>query len=576
MKLFTLIIFILLVQAQAAENSPLCSQKKKQYGKNFISCSEVDWGVKPLSADYQPKNAAPMTAKPSQVKDYKNDYPGIKNTQFYNDQNDLPLASKFISAVSVDPKTATDDPTLVQWLSNDWYNGLQPKTGTLGWEGKCATWSAWSMDPELQKLFSGIRDGILCNGVPFSRGELKEIVTALYPEPSVDSKRLSKFYTGYMGINPDEVEDANVALSKLGVFGQGDLAPSDFLSFAKTTKDSGKNMMMDRDPGSEIWNHPIKKITDVAYVDAKVSVWESLSSAELAPATDRPEQLSFLSNLATVESELTQSLLQGNGVRNSELCDLRKALSQKCDDLDSKLSLSNQVDVLNQLKATAYGKKILKIKQDVSIVKHEMLIEYGTESKFASSAPDQTIVQSYTYQSVTVANKTGGDPTVIRSQWSPRLNRLSDICANQTLAEGRNSTSMTRGFDVKEKCSKGKPVDPVLSDHEYFTGAVPPQALKTFSPKPDFFFNKPEQERAYRKLIDFLGTCEKFDQGVTFLNHLDQAALNNVISPKEAEDLSKEYAAVKNLLDASYIQSQLDNKYQGVQGVATLKSKLKL
>jgi len=567
---------LLMVSAQAASTSELCIQKKKQYGKDFISCSEVDWGVKPISADYQPSNFAPMTAPPSQVNGYKNDFPGIKNTRFYHDQNDLPLASKFLSAVNANSKGAPEDQSLVKWLSKDWYNGLQPKTSAAGWEGKCATWSAWSLDPELQKLFSGMRDGILCNGVPFTKGELKEIVTSLYPEPSVDRKNFDKFYSGYLGANPDEVEDANVALSKLGMLGQGDLGPADVLQLAQSAKQSGKNMMMDRDPGSETWNQPIQKITDVAYSDESVNVWETLTSAEFTSSAGKPEQLKFLADLASVESELTQSLLKANPISQDQLCSLRKSLNEKCDDLTVKLSMSAQVDVINRLKESAYQKKVIQTKKDVSIVKHEMLVEYGVENSFASNAPDQSFVQSYQYSSVNSVNPDGSDGAVIRSQWSPPVHHLSEICSSPSLVEGRNKTVLTRGFDLNQKCSNGKPVNAALSGREYFTGAVPPHGFKTFSAKPGFSVAQTEQQKAYNKLLEFMSTCEKFDQGVDFLKNLDQSALNNVISSEESDRLAKDYANVKKLLDSSYLKSLLDNKYQGVQGVDSLKSKLKL
>ena len=573
MNLLALLFLISSVGAQST-SSDLCAQKKKQYGKNFVSCQEVDWGVTPISADYQPTNASPMTAAPSQVNGYQNDYPGIKNTRHYSeygfyDQHPelkgLSLASKFHSAVAADPKTRAEDPSLIQWLATDWYYGMQPSSDASAWQGKCATWSAWSMDPEIQRLFSSIRDGILCSGIPFSKGELKEVVTALYPEPVLDRNSFNRFYFGYIGVNPDELEDANVALSKLGMFGQGDLEPADVLALAQNTKQKGKNMMMDRDPGFETWNQPIKKITDIAYLDDHVHLWEVLTSAEFTTSAGKPEQLKLLSDLAGVESELTQNLLKGNGIGKDRLCALRKEVGENCEDLSAFLTMSAQVDVVNQVKKIAYEKNMIQVKRDLSLVSHEMMIEYGIENSFASNAPDKMIAQSYTYIAVNG-----------RSQWSPQVNRLSEICASPTLAEGRNSTSLTRGFDLKQKCAQGKPIDPSLANHDYFTGAVPPQGFKSFTPKPQFSADQAQQQKAYRKFLEFMATCDHFDQGVDFLKHLDEVALNNVITVQEAEALAKEYVNVKKLLDPKYIQSLLDNKYQGVQGVDSLKSKLKL
>jgi hypothetical protein len=584
---FILSVFTILTLQTSFAFAELCADKKKQYGKNFISCNEVDWGVKPISADYQPTNFGPMTAKPSQSRKvidaqgtetevkYENSYPGIKNTEFYHETSDTPLATKFYTAMAIDPKVSVEDPSLAQWLAKDWFNGQQPKSESAGWDGKCGTWAAWSMDPELQKLFAGIRDGILCNGIPFSKGELKEIVTSLYPEPMMERKRFNKFYIGYSSA-ADETEDANVALSKLGMFGQGELGPAEVLSLARTAKQNGQNMMMDRDPGFEIWNQPIQKITDVAFTDIAVDEWKTLTSAEFSAGSNQPEQITFLSDLATLESELTQNLLKGRGIDQNKLCTLRSKLGENCSDLTAKLTMSEQVDVLNRLKQSAFNRNMIQLKQDVSIVKHEMIIEYGVENSFASNAPDKTIVQSYTYTSVNSVKADGTDGPTIRSQWSPRVNSLSDICANPALAEGRNSSSLTKNFDVKQKCSQGKPTNASLASHEYFTGAVPPHDFKVFKASPQFTSEQGQQQKAYHHFLQFMAKCERFDQGVDFLKHLDQAALNNDFSAQESDSLALEYSGVKNLLDTSYIQSLLDNKYQGVQGLASLKTKLKL
>jgi len=531
------IIFLLMITSVSAQTSTseLCAQKKKQYGNSFVSCSEVDWGVTPISADYQPSNSAPMTAAPSQVNGYKNDYPWVKNTKYYNETSfspdhpelkGLPLASKYISAVSADPKASVEDPLLLTWLSKDWYNSLQPKNNTLGWQGKCATWSAWSMDPELQKLFAGIPDGIICNGVPFSKGELKEVVTSLYPEPSMEHQYLSKFYFGYMGVNKDDLEDSNVALSKLGVFGQGDLGPAEVFTYAQKQKQEGKNMMMDRDPGSETWNQPIKKISDIAYFDEHSNAWQALSSTEFTTGSGTPKQIKFLSDLASTESMLTQNLLMGNGVSNNQLCMLRKEVDESCDDLASgaPITRSAQVDIFNRLKQSAFNKNILHLKQNVSIIKHEMIIEYGVENSFASNAPDKTVIQSYTYTSINSVNEDGSVGALIRSQWSPSISHLSVICKDPDLAKLRNSTSMTRGFEVNQKCAQGKAINTSAADPEYFTGAVPPKSFKSFIAKPQFTYSQDQQNQAYKKLLDFMKTCEPFESKSDYMKRLGKTS----------------------------------------------------
>ena len=235
--------------------------------------------------------------------------------------------------------------------------------------------------------------------------------------------------------------------------------------------------------------------------------------------------------------------------------------------------MSDEVDILNRMKKTAYQKNMIQLKQEVAIVKHELIIEYGEENTFASNAPDHTTAQSYTYTSI---QSTGSSPAVLRSEWTPRVSSLQDICANPALAEQRNSSALTNGFVLSEKCSHGAALNPNLQKHQYFTGAVPPQDFRTFRAKPEFSANDTLGKKAYQKLLDFLATCQTFDKAVDFLKHLDQSMTDNVISPKEISDLTVEYKSVKDLLQSSYIQSILDKKAQGVQGVDALKRALKL
>jgi len=576
------------VAVAQATTTDLCTQKKQQYGSNFISCNQVDWGMTPLSASYQPFNAGQMTAPPSEVPGYKNDHPGIANTQYYyaNDfhltgtidptkpvPTGLPLAAKFINAVALDPNA---DPSLVSWLQGDWYQSMQAQPNAAAWKGKCDTWSSWSMDPKLQNLFSGIKDGILCSGIPFSKGELKEIVTSLYAvRTDGQRKDLIKFYSG-ASANMDELDDANVALSKMGVFGQGDLQPSDLISLAQNAKDSGKNMKLDRDPSSRaIWNQPMKRVTDIAHRDSGQSSqqnWGALSSADFVPATDTPEQRQFLSDLRSLESQLTLNLIQGNGVSGARFCQLRSELSLSCDDLNGKkLTLGEQVNLFNQLKQTAFSQNKVSLKQGFSFVKHELVIEYGDENNFASNGPDKTVMQSYDYTAVMAA-----DGSLVRSEWTPRTSTLSQICSTPSLMSGRNDSGITLPFNFDDHCSGGLPVAGLDPNREYFTGAVPPKTFQTVTAQPGFKPAQSQQQQAYNLLLRFLGTCPHFDDGVQFLDDLDQAMRGNSISGRQITDLVQKYAAVKNLLEPQYIQYILDNKYQGVQGVGSLKSQLKL
>jgi hypothetical protein len=581
MKLFLSLVMLVSFSFDASAQG-ICAQKKKEYGTRFLSCTTVDWGMKPISADYQPANAGRMTALPGEIKngltqqyDYKNEYPGIAGTRpyfegnYYGDPNrkGLPLAAKFASAVAA---KEGEDSDLVQWLSTDWYNSLQPDQSSGGWEGKCSAWSGWSMDPELQKIFSQVRDGLLCNGVPFSRGELKEIVTSLYSEPVViDRKSLQGFYRGYAGVDPKVQEDANVALAKLGLMGTGDFTPDQVAGMAKNAKDAGRNLMMDKDAGSETWNQPVKQVTDVAYDDDSLQEWDVLSTADFE-AGSQPE---VLDQLITIEKEFASGLVKQNGIPESPLCNRYKESSVKlpkeiCDGFNG-LSLTGQVAKFNSMKQAAFGQKSIRLKTDLVLVKHELIVEYGDESTWASSKADQTKTQSYTYVAVHRSDVNGKAGTLVRSQWNPPTRRLSEVCQDKNF-KNRVVSSLVKPIDPDQACADLKNGG---QDFELFTGAVPPENFREYHAEPAFSPTQTKKAQAYRKFLEFMASCQNFDEAAQFLRDLDQAILNNDISSDESQKIQASYPKVKAMIDAQWLNEYLDQK-QSVQGLPALKQKL--
>lgn len=574
-----LAIMISFFAANDGHAQDLCSKKEKEYGKRFISCQQVGWDANPISGDYQPKNSAPMTALPAEVEDpkthervYLNAYPGIVNTrlyfdgQFYSDpaKKGIPLAAKFIAAIKGQGGANSE---IIKWLSEDWYKSQQPKKEFDGWEGKCSFWSGWSMDPQLQKVFADISDGILCNGIPFSRGELKEIVTALYPEPNIyDRKKLNGFFSGVTA-RAESLEDANVALSKLGLLGTGDFKPDQAIDIANAAKASGRNLMMDKDAGSETWNQPIKQVTDVAYNDGSINEWETLSSADFVASGENERSRSIYTQLNSIEKDFTVGLVNRNGVSTASLCNVRKLLDENCDDLNSQLSLTDQVNVFNGLKKIAYEKKVMKFKQSLALVKHELIIEYGDENTFASAKPDHTTTQSYTYV-VVHAVENGKRAAPIRSQWAPPTRKLSAMCKDQSTG-GRVTGSIARPIDLEKVCpdvQKG-------ADREVFAGSVPPHSLNTFKATPMFSSSDTQARNAYNAFLSFIGTCQKFDSAAQFWRDFDRAILDNQISAEEATSLKAAYPAVKGMIDHDWLKFYIDQK-QNVQGLPQLQQQL--
>jgi hypothetical protein len=547
----------------------LCAEKTaalENSGLRVISCSQVDFGVKAISGDYQKLQTQPVGVKPVKIREsnpdgspgayvHVNEAPGIKNSTYFNpvvsrdvapSSEGFSLIQKYTTALQF---RYPDDPELVAWMSDPdgMLKDLVPRPDASAMSGRCRVWSAWSLDPEIQTSLSRMSKGILCNEmIPFTRGELKELLTVLYPSPPFSQRRFLGQLYSHPYQYPADVEDANLALVKLGELGGGtDFTPDLVLKMASEAKSLGENMIIDIDPGREIWNQPVEWVVDVAYQDPGSEATADRTSAEFASAG--PEGVGFLRNLRRMETELTALALRGSRDSLPGLCPLRNSVGLAC--APGGQRLSEQADALGEVRAAALARGWVRLERDLR-VRHKLFISYGVEGPFGKSDDLPSAVRELEYVEL-------GD----RKVWSPASTPLSRVCGEGYSREDRNS--ILGRFDVDTECARFK--NGVIPDRKIITGALPPKKFETYVARAGFG-NDPEsamKKRAYERLLDMMKHCESFDHAAAFLDEMNRALADNALDDTEVGSLSAKYREVSRLIDAGFLQTELAGSENG-------------
>jgi hypothetical protein len=546
-----------------------CSDKTAELeraGIRVLSCSQVDFGIKAISGDYQKFQTQPAGVAPTKIRElnadgspgafvHVNEAPGIKNSTYFN-----PVVSKDVTPVtegaSLIQKYTTavnyrypEDADLVAWMSDPegMLKNLVPEPEASAMSGRCLNWSAWSLDPEVQRSLNSMSRGILCNElIPFTRGELKELLTVLYPSPAFSQRKTLRQIYSHPIRYPTEVEDANLTLAKLGELGGGtDFTPDLVLKMASEAKSLGRNMIIDIDPGREIWNQPVEWVVDVTFEDPSTVPTALETSSEFVGAA--PEGATLLQRLRGLELELA-SIAQMDVPRPlSGLCPLRTSLGLTCS--QGRQSLSAQADALNEIRVAAVKKGWVKAGQHGRI-RHKLFISYGVEGPFGKSEDLPGAVRELEYLEV-------GPKKV----WSPASAPLSQVCGKGFSREDRNS--VLARFDLDLECDRFKKGE--ISDRKIITGALPPKKFETYVAKANFQ-NEPDGEfkkRAYERLLDMMRQCEVFDDAAAFLDQLNSALADNALEDHEIGALSVRYHEVSRFLDSNFLRSELDASENG-------------
>jgi hypothetical protein len=626
---YSILGFIALITLNASPafaKTSLCEEGRAALSSSqkYISCDSVDFNKKAVSMDYQSKQTGPLLAKPALIKDaktqeqiYINENPGIINTKLFFDK-DSTLSAKFYQYASgqsaANVPNAADLGQVASLLQSPTYfneqsssvTGSDPKKAKSPWEGHCELYATMALDPDMIKMADQVKSGIMCNGIPFTTGELTAMMMAFYPLANfTDEKKLTQFY------DPDQTknltsdisrEDANIALTKLGELGGGSRSsPADVMQMAKTALSKGENMIFDIDPGSEVWNQPIEEVVDITYSD--VSPLSTSTGYQIqdfnSVAGQDPNDL--LGKFRMLQADLKMMSIHGHVdysctletndpdpnskatkdthvCLGAEVCAIRKSLGQTCDDMidpngrvyDNNLGhyvttptykdppLSQQVDEMWKLETAAVQQGALQIHAP-PIEHHKILIRYGVEGKFAQTAQQASRVRTLEYSKI-------GD----RTAWAPPVNSLSQACGSAGMGD-RNDGHNSLISDLANECAlfnQGK-----TPDREVFVGALPPKQFRSFVAKPQFGLDVESQakKKAHEAILDMASTdtvnkinknCITFDAAATFLADLNSTLATNQISGADITRLAAEYQKTGYLTDQSYVKNQVNQALQ--------------
>ncbi|MBU6153529.1 MAG: hypothetical protein KGP28_04430 [Bdellovibrionales bacterium] len=548
----------------------LCEERSREWldaGKQVLACNEVDFGVRAISADYQKRQTEPVSIYPDRLKlrsldgtrprfAYVNEIPGIRNSLRYNPITDSgmnpstlssrghSLLYKFNLALLRNPSLRRDQ-EMMKWLrdpESGLLSDLIPDSGALYWEGRCDVWAAWSIDPEVRRALDQNGEAVLCHDVPFSRGELKELVTVLYSRSQIERRlKLKGIFGGAPGVYGASLEDVNLALMKLGEFGRGsDFTPDQILDLGLQAKKEGKSLIFDIDPGDEIWNQPIEAIADLVFEDGSKHLAVEPGMAHYQSTS--LDTSGLREKLFSLESALVLRARKGRQEAGPELCIAARALSEPCP--VGPLWLSEQVDFLRKYQKLALDRGLL-VYSGAPIERHAIVFQYGVEGSFAVSQDQPSMVKVVEYTRI------GNDYF-----WSPSSQRLSSLCEAESgtpalVREERNS--LIAGISLGQMCASFKK-DP-SKDRNLFLGALPPGKIEYF--RAISASGDDVRVRLYRSFLRLLEQCQGVDSAVAFLKDFETTMSVGAMSGSRVEYLASRFREELPFLEPKYFQDRL-------------------
>ena len=606
-KFFCLGLFIFQIAPQLSSAAreitveSLCKEKSAlmtRAGKKVENCKASYFGSA-LTADYQPKNVGALTQKNSVKKSKSSPYYVLKNysipsrenrESLFSDQYEsLSLLDKFAEEVRI---SVPEDTGLYQYIARSLKDANSKISSAEDFVGSCHIWAAWSLDPEVQEMMSKIKDGLFCKGIPFTRGELKELITAVYPNPVEDftNQDLKGYYDPNKGgpnysIPSKDVEDANLALVGLGDFGagSGEFRPENIVQMAIEANKNGNRLIMDLNPGTrEIWNQPIEAVVDVSFTDATLEYYnrnQYLNAGDLSFNTNEGEEI--LKLIANAEADLKAKALEGNSRVSDCLLDLKKAvgITVSSRSRDKFQPLTDQVDELKAIQRKLLQRKILSFdREKTRVVKHRLFIQYATEGSFAQDDEEPARTRRLDY--VTVGN---GETKSSRSFWAPPTRRLTQVCDNYGKLEenslllsrrvnGRDYRFVASSEDLKKECKDLKAGD---KGRKIVVGAFPPKVFKIFNLKTGNkrFKSKNydyQKRMAYEHLKEMIKRCEKdgkpdFHNAALFVQHLKNfISTNSGTDSESVRKLAEEYQKNKDFLNLKSVQITIEQVYESL------------
>jgi hypothetical protein len=569
--LFFLVLGTLIASSAFAGLCESQSKDASTSGRTVLSCNEVDFGVRAISADYQKRQTEPVSIFPDRVRSrewngskrvtfaYINEIPGIRNSLRYNpivspetEPSELKsrghsLLYKFNLALLRD-KDLSRDREMMNWLRDPDYGllfELTPDPHALQWEGRCDLWAAWSIDPEVRRVLDQHGEAALCHDVPFTRGELKELVSVLYSRSEIEKRlKLKGFFGGAPGVYGASAEDANLALIKLGDFGRGsDFTPEGLAELGSKARAEGKNLIFDIDPGEEVWNQPIEALADITYLDSSGA--PSVEPAMIHYASTEIDTLGVREKLVALEAALLGKARMGRQVTVPELCVAAESLAAPC--LKHPLWLSEQVDMLRSYQRIAVDRGILRY-SGALVERHALVVQYGVEGAFARTQDEPSRVKVLEYTRI------GAE-----AFWSPRAVRLSEWCGSASNPEDlrrEERNSLISGNDRNEMCSRFR-ADP-SKDRNLILGALPPGKVEYFRASP--LLSENVRSRAYRMLRGLIEQCQSVDSAARFVKDFESTLSRAGVSSTRVEFLRNRYLQEKGFLEPGYVVKRLEQK----------------
>ena len=393
------------------------------------------------------------------------------------------------------------------------------------WEGQCVQWSAAALDPAIERLLDST-SGIVCGDVMISFGEIKELFTALYSNIQATlfcgSKTLQRRGSFYG--NP-------VIRGARDRYGFDDFAASDFDSRLYEYLKAGKGVILDVDPGPQVWNQPVYAAKSVDTTISFPSGFRSSGLLERAPAYvfegTSPVALQALAQLRDLDLALDSRLLRPTEVQvqvlqrrpgdpATRLAPTEETLRA---DFDQVKALSDQRDLLARTRLNALvdvGEIRLKPGMDVSY--RSTTVSYSSETGYADPRRNNSAQQKYDYF---LFKKDG---VTVDSVW--------------------------------DTPSQGNWNQPRRPDSMWVPMALTPAAADTPSLRGVYDLFKLVQSN----------NCVDISQVMNFYQHLDRALSDNFVTPTEKQELKAEWPKVKDVANRDKVRQMIrDSGAPGIQ-----------
>ncbi len=397
------------------------------------------------------------------------------------------------------------------------------------WEGHCHQWSATSLHPEIASLLSGTQ-GILCGGIVLTLGEIKELMTALFPEPN----SLKHLASGE-NFNPRNPVERQLRLTVDDFLGTSIHAnPIDIDRNIREGIRLGYGAIVDKSSSEEVWNQPVYEIEthrrelDLTDPDAQLSATQaealfqkipaSLFEAETASERELLDHLVLLQN--KIESWVHKVRRRPQNAQNflsdilPELTELERSMGLTAADRPPSDRLNEWAQAALERRSQFYSTFLLprfrrgsvRLKPGWKIEVAETTLHYADEVAFASRENANAELR-YKYLIFT-----GPDPRYPLYSWiTPPSGRID-------LVRVTAPESLTL---------------PKLDD---------------------------ARSRALADLLTLIKTCTNLQSVVQFYGELSTSLQDGQLEPTELESFRVRFTEVKAVIDRKILREYLSDK----------------